>query len=342
VKGVLAGTVLPLVSVIIPVRNEARYIRRCLEAVLSQDYPTDRLEVLVVDDRSTDASQNIVRRTSRLQGVRLLINPTGGIPHGLNLAIRNAQGDVIVRVDAHAIIEPDYVTQCVAALQATGADVVGGPPRNLGEGFWGSVIAGAMASPFGRPARFNRTTSAQAVDTVYMGAFRRDTLLRAGLYDESIQINEDYELNYRIRRSGGLIYHVPSIRSSYYNRRSLKSLWTQFWRYGRGKGTVLRRHPGSLQPRHLVAPLFVLALTCGMWLTVVGRPSPMLALLIVYAVIGSVFSWRAARGAGFRASGATLIAFAVMHVSWGAGLWAGLLGLVPLHAPEAGRATAIC
>src|SRR5260370_16472232 len=106
-------------------------MRPCLEAVLSQDYPTDRLEVLVVDGCSTDASRDIVRRTGRLRGVRLLVNPTGGIPHGLNLAIRTAHGDVIVRVDAHTIIDRDYVTQCVAPLQATGADVVRAPPRHL-------------------------------------------------------------------------------------------------------------------------------------------------------------------------------------------------------------------
>jgi glycosyltransferase involved in cell wall biosynthesis len=328
--------------VIIPVRNEARFIRRCLEAVLGQDYPSDRLEVLVVDGCSTDGSPDIVRQTSRLHGLRLLVNPTGGIPDGLNRAIRTAHGEVIVRVDAHTIIERDYVSQCVAALQRVGADVVGGPPRNLGEGFWGTVIAAAMASPFGRPARFNRAKRAQAVDTVYMGAFRRDTLLRAGLYDESIQINEDYELNYRIRRAGGLIYHVPSIRSSYQNRRSLGSLWMQFWRYGRGKGTVLRRHPGSLQLRHLAAPLFVLALAGGLAFAVGGYPTPVVALLGLYGVTGGIFARRVTRGAGVRHSAGVLIAFSVMHLSWGAGVWAGLVGLAPLHAPEVGKATVTC
>jgi hypothetical protein len=199
-----------------------------------------------------------------------------------------------------------------------------------------------MASPFGRPARFNRAKRAQAVDTVYMGAFRRDTLLRAGLYDESIQINEDYELNYRIRRAGGLIYHVPSIRSNYQNRRSLGSLWMQFWRYGRGKGTVLRRHPGSLQLRHLAAPLFVLALAGGLAFAVGGYPTPVVALLGLYGVTGGIFARRVTRGAGVRHSAGVLIAFSVMHLSWGAGVWAGLVGLAPLHAPEVGKVTATC
>ena len=208
------GGPVPYVSVIVPVRNEQRYLRRCLDAVLAQDYPTDRLEIFVVDGCSTDGSRAIVADLARVHPhLKLLDNPARGIPQALNIGILAARGSIIVRVDGHAVVDRDYIRSCVRTLTSTGADNVGGPMRSKGLGFWGQAIARAMASPFGRPASFHHATTPRDVDTVFLGAFRRETLGRVGLFDESIFCNEDYELNYRIRRAGGRVHFTPEIRS---------------------------------------------------------------------------------------------------------------------------------
>jgi succinoglycan biosynthesis protein ExoA len=310
-----------LVSVVIPALNEERYLRRCLEAVWSQDYTAEWLEVLVVDGRSTDRTREIAIAAARVHpNLRLLDNPAGTIPCGLNTGIRVARGSVIVRVDGHAVIAPDYISQCVRALGASGADNVGGPMRSRGIGFWGQAIGRAMRSPFAGPAKFHHATEPQEVDTVYLGAFRREALERVGLYDESLLRNEDYELNYRIRRAGGRIYYTPDIRVDYFGRESLTEVIRQYWNYGRSKAVVLRRHPGSLQPRHLAASTFVLALTGGIGLATLGRPRPLLALLGVYSATAAYFSLRAARGGGPRLTVALALIFSCMHLCYGVGL----------------------
>jgi glycosyltransferase involved in cell wall biosynthesis len=310
--------------VIIPARNEARYIVRCLTAVFDQDYPSDNLEVVVVDGCSSDETRDLVREfASAHPALTILTNSPGTIPHALNLGIRATRGPIIVRVDAHTIIRQDYISQCVRLLAATGADVVGGPACNRGDTFWGEVIGRAMASRFGRPARFHRATGPENVDTVYMGAFRRDTLEQVGLFNESVHINEDYELNYRIRKAGGRVYASSAIRSDYYNRPTLDALRLQFWNYGRWKGRVVRMHPASLQPRHLVAPLFVIALGVGAVLAALGYPAPLATLLVLYGGVCVAVSWHTARGAGIRVA-ATALVFLTMHLCWGAGVLSGL------------------
>jgi len=315
-----------LVSVVVPVRNEGRYVRRCLEAILAQDYGVERMEVLVVDGGSTDGTREIVGElASRHSCVRLIDNPAGRIPHGLNLGFRAASGRIVVRVDGHAVIDPDYVSPCVRTLEASGADNVGGPMRCRGLGFWGRAIALAMGSPFGRPAAFQQATEPREVESVHSGAFWRESIERVGLFDESIHWNEDYELNHRIRRTGGRIYFTPEIKWDYYSRESLPALARQFWNYGRGKAVVLIRRPGSLMARHLVAPLYVLSLIVTGVLAAGGRPLPGLGLLGLYVTATGFFSLQAARCSGISVAGAVALAFVCMHLSWGAGLLTGLL-----------------
>jgi succinoglycan biosynthesis protein ExoA len=324
---------LPTVSVVIPARDEERYIASCLESVLAQDYPADLLEILVVDGRSRDGTRAIVEELAHAHPrLRLLDNPRRLIPHALNVGIRAARGSIIVRVDGHSVIDSDYVSRCVHTLQASGAHNVGGPMRSKGLGFWGRVNARAMSSPFGRPGKFNHATKPQDVDTVFLGTFQRETLERVGLFDESFPKNEDYELNFRIRSAGGRVHYDPTIRWDYYNRESLPALWLQYWNYGRGKALVIKRHPRSVRPRHLVAPAFVLALAGGLGLAAFGRPKPLLALLGIYVTSSGFFAWRAAGDGGILVVGAVALAFASMHLSWGISLVVELLSGRPCRA----------
>ncbi len=314
----------PLVSVILPIRNEARSIRRVLDAVLAQDWPRERLEVLIVDGGSTDGTAEIVRamiadepRAHRLE------NPHGDQSHALNLALRRARGDVIVRVDGHTLIARDYVRRCVEALQRTGAAHVGGVQATLGLTRFGQAVAAAMRSPFGVPSRF-RLGGAGAVDTVYLGAWRRDIFARVGGFDVTLAANEDYEHNYRIRRAGERVWLAPEIRAVYLVRETPRALAAQFFRYGRGKWQVLRKWPRSARPRHVVAPGFVAWAALGGALSAHSRAICRLwaGTLAAYALANALGSLSAARRAGWRTLPRLPLAFVLMHGAWGAGFWA--------------------
>ena len=319
----------PLVSVIIPVRNEEEFIAQCLRSVLDQDYPKDRMEVLVVDGGSEDRSREIVAGFgSRRPRVKLLDNPQLNAPAGLNLGIREAGGDIIVRVDGHCLLEPDYVSQCVRYLQETGADNVGGLMQAVGHGYVGQVIALAINSFLGSGgSKFHYASKEQYVDTVYLGAFPRHVFDRVGFFNERLMRNQDYELNYRIRAAGGKIFLSPAISSYYRGCSTLRDLWHQYFQYGFWKLEMLQIHPRSVQPRHLVAPLFVFSLFATGLLSLVHSGSFSLFLLAIssYSLASLLSSLLIARRKGWRYFPLLPVAFAVMHFGWGLGF---LLGLV--------------
>ncbi|MBN2303173.1 MAG: glycosyltransferase family 2 protein [Anaerolineae bacterium] len=325
---------LPLVSVIMPVRNEAVFIRQSLGAVLVQDYPTERLEILVLDGLSTDNTVALIEFiTAGDPRVSLLSNPGVIQVRGLNQGIQAARGDVIVRVDGHVVIAPDYVRQCVHYLQITGADNVGGPQRFAGITPMGRTIAAAYRSPFGVPSHFTISQQAGYTDTVYLGAWPRAVFDRVGLFDESLAVNEDYEFNYRIRKARGRIYFTPDIRSDYYGRQTLGPLWRQFAQYGHWKFTVLVKHPASVRPRHLVAPVFVAALVVGALLAPLNRRIGQMrrGLLLIYGAANSIASVRAAREHGWGVLVRLPAVFATMHLAWGGGFWRAALRWIGDH-----------
>ena len=314
----------PLVTVILPIRNEARAIRRVLGAVLAQDWPRERLEVLVVDGISTDGTAAIVR--ALIAGdprAHLLENPHGDQAHALNLALERARGEVIVRVDGHTLVARDYVRRCVEALERTGAAHVGGVQATLGFSRFGQAVAAAMRSPFGVPSRF-RLGGAGAVDTVYLGAWRREIFARVGGFDTTLIANEDYEHNYRIRRAGERVWLAPEIRAVYLVRETPRALAAQFFRYGRGKWQMLRKWPRSARPRHLVAPSFVAWAVLSGALSAHSRALRRLwaGSLAAYALANVGASLAAARRAGWRTLPRLPLAFALMHGAWGLGFWA--------------------
>jgi GT2 family glycosyltransferase len=250
------------VSVVIPTRNEEQTIAGCLGAVLAQDYPDGRMEVLVVDGRSTDRTRAIVAQlaaTDPHARVQLLDNPHRIASTALNSGIRAARGAVIARVDGHTILAPDYLRRCVETLVATGADNVGGLMRTQGHGYAGTCIALATRSRLGiGNSRFHYDERGGEVETVYLGCFRRSIFERVGLFDEGLVRNQDDELNDRIVAAGGRIWLSPHIRSTYVGRGSFRALWRQYYQYGYWKVRVLRRHPGARRLRHL-APVALVA-----------------------------------------------------------------------------------
>jgi glycosyltransferase involved in cell wall biosynthesis len=324
-----AGTPLPFVSVVMPIRNEGSFITTSLGAVLAQDYPVDRIEIIVADGMSSDNTREVVRSLQeQYPRVRLVDNPGRYVPTGLNAAIREARGEIIVRVDGHTIIAPDYVRECVAALSHSGASNVGGRMDAVTEGRVGGAIALATSSPFGvGGARFHYSQQEEWVDTVYLGAWHRETFSSIGLFDEEQVRNQDDEFNYRLRAQGGKVLLTPRIRSSYYNRATLRSLWRQYFQYGYWKVRVLQKHPLQMRPRQFAPPLFVLGLLVGTVLAPFYQAAlyAWLGILATYALANLSASLVTARRGGWRHLPLLPLVFAVLHVSYGLGF---LLGLV--------------
>ena len=328
---------LPLVSVVIPVRNEAGFIARNLDAVLAQDYPPDRLEILVADGMSEDGTRDIVREyhsNGAKHGgaaVELVDNPERIMPTGTNAAIRRARGDVILLLGGHASLPRDYIRACVDELLRSDADCVGGAMVSVGEGPTGEAIAAAMSSPFGIGNSGFRTGApgegARPADTVPFGAFRRRVFERIGLFNPNMVRHQDYELNYRLRQSGGTILLLPSLRATYHVRPSLQSLARQYWQYGIWKGRFVRNHPDSLRPRHLAPSMLVLAFVVTT-IAALFLPAARIAWLVLLAAYAAflllaVFTMRG-RLAWDRLLRLPVVIM-ILHMGYGSGFWYGLI-----------------
>ncbi len=311
-----------------PVRNEARHVRRSLCALLAGDYLAERMEVLVVDGGSTDGTRGLVSGIALSdRRVRLLANPAGTTPAGLNVGLRDARGEVIVRLDGHTLPGPDYVRSCVDALARTGADVVGGHLVGRGETPFGEAVALATATPLGAGDARYRLGGDGPTDTVYLGAWRRDVLDRVGPFDEDLVRNQDYELCVRIRESGGTVWLDPAIRSTTVTRDSPGALARQYFHYGVGRAATVVRHPDSLRARQAFPALFVALLALGLPTARLARSArrAMGLLLGVYAGATGLASVTIAHRAGTARPASLNLALLTMHLSWGLGFWIGLL-----------------
>lgn len=308
----------PTVSVVIPVLNEEQHLRASVEAILRQDYP-GHFDVCLALGPSRDHTDDVAHElTQRFANVRTVPNPTGATPAGLNAAIRATAGEIVVRVDGHAVLPDGYITRAVTTLERTGAVNVGGVQLAEGTTPFEHAVALAMASPFGMGgARFHTGGAEGPVDTVYLGVFRRSAIEAVGLFDETLIRNQDYELNIRLREAGGTVWFDPQLAVAYRPRPNVRRLATQYFEYGAWKRAVLRLHPGSLRLRQVVPPLALAA----MFIALVVSPWFPLALAIpgVYAVAVMIASVLTARRHGFSMILRLLGVFPTLHLAWGAG-----------------------
>lgn len=319
----------PVVSIIIPCYNEEATIRLLLEAIVLQTFPHEEIEVLISDGLSTDRTrQEITEFQTSHPGIsiHILENVRRTIPSGLNIAIQAARGEYIIRLDAHSRPYPDYVERCINALREGKGDNVGGvwEIQPGGQNWISRSIAAAAAHPLGVGDAYYRVGGeARAVDTVPFGAYRRTLVERVGIYDESLLTNEDYELNVRIRKTGGTVWLDPGIRCVYFARPTLSDLARQYFRYGYWKGKMLRRYPGTIRWRQLLPPLFVFSLFF-MGAVAVFTPLMFALLALVLAVYFLAMTLTGISTALKKDDLSLIIGFplavATMHLSWGSAL----------------------
>jgi succinoglycan biosynthesis protein ExoA len=316
----------PTITLVVAMRNEEENIARCLASIAAQDYPSDRLEVLVYDGDSTDRSVAIAEELAAGRpGWSVRRNARRIQAAAWNQGIETASGDIVGIVSGHVELEPTYVGNGVRVLIESGADMVGGPVRAIGEGAIGKAIAVATSTPFGvGGARHHDVSERTDVDTVFMGICRRETWLRFPFSEEMIR-NQDDELSYRLIDTGGRIVCDPSIRSRYRSRSTLAGLWQQYFDYGRWKVRVLQDHPRRARARHFI-PLALAVWMAGGGVTgavwAPARAVTMLGLATYLAAdVAAVVRYRDR----VRPSGGLLLAivYPVLHLAYGFGMLRG-------------------
>lgn len=321
-----------LVTVVIPACNEERFVGATLRSVQAQDY--ESLEILVVDGASTDGTVDVVRsRMAEDARIELLRNPRRNIPSSLNLAVAQARGRWLVRVDAHSTVGPTYVRTAVERLREGTWGGVGGRKDGVGRTPAGRAIAVAMGSRFGvGNSTYHFGTTAQEVDHLPFGAYPLDVVRRVGGWDERLTANEDFEFDLRLRRAGLRLLFEPRMVIRWHCRQSIGDLFRQYHRYGKGKVDVTWLHPRSLSLRHVAPPAFVAYAVLAVLLNM-RRPKRWLALLSPYAAAITAESLRSARRLETPGERLRLpAAFVAMHVGWGLGFWSRLRGTLPARA----------
>jgi glycosyltransferase involved in cell wall biosynthesis len=315
------------ISVILPVLNEEKYLEDAVNAILAQQYD-GKIEVILAvapsDDRTLEIAQRLHMNDPR---VVIVENPSGRTAAGLNLAIAASQYSIIVRVDGHANIPNNYCELVSEVLETTGAVNVGGVMAAEGKSLFEKSVACAMRSPLGVGAsRFHTGGSAGEVDTVYLGAFRKEALLAAGGFDERFTRAQDWELNFRLRQAGGVVYFDPRLVVTYRPRSTVKALAKQYFEYGRWRRVVSRRHQGTINYRYLAPPFTVAATLLSLilgWLV-----SPFLFIpALVYAVFILIASVVIGKSMGEFLCLPTILL--TMHISWGLGFLTSPKSLAP-------------
>jgi glycosyltransferase involved in cell wall biosynthesis len=326
-----------LVSIVIPCYNEEKTIEALLSAILGQTHPVDQMEVVIADGMSTDRTREriqVFQATHPELDLHVVENIQRTIPAALNQAIAVARGEVITRMDAHAIPAVDYIERSLSALEAGLGDNVGGviEIRPGADSWIAQAISIATAHPLGvGDAHYRTATRAMQADTVAFGTYYRSLLEKIGKYDETLLVNEDYEFNTRIRKAGGTIWVDPAIRCVYYSRASLRTLARQYFTYGYWKYMMLRRYPETLRWRQALPPVFVSGILMLLLLSIIWKPSGILLALILlsYLVIlagGSLLP--AVRKKKPLLVVGIPIAIATMHFSWGSGfMWSMIKGI---------------
>ena len=325
------------VSVLVPCRDEIRHIRAFLDCVLSQDLGSIRMEILISDGMSVDGTRRVLREYSeKFSAIRAMDNPDQAAPAGLNRAIREARGEIILRMDAHTLYAPDYVRTCVEVLQETGADNVGGPARTQASGYLAKAIAGGFHSRFAcGGAKFRDPGYEGPVRTVPYGCWRKSTLERIGFFDPQLIRGQDDDLNFRIVSAGGTVWQSPKIVSWYRPRSSLPALFRQFHQNGFWKVAAIRKHGRPPSWRNLVpalclvaAPSILLAAAIAKFMQATAVAEVFFATWLVLAgayLAGSLASAiRVASQQGWKLLPVLPVVFATYQLSYGLGFLRGI------------------
>ncbi|ROQ17209.1 MULTISPECIES: glycosyltransferase family 2 protein [unclassified Curtobacterium] len=331
------GQPLPGVSYVMPVLNEVTEVRAAVASLLDQDY-AGVFEVILALGPSIDGTNELVAEMSAADPrIRAIDNPAGSTPAGLNVAITASVHPVVVRVDAHSVLPPDYTRIAVRTLLESGADNVGGIMRAEGRSPFERAVALAYGSRVGlggTPHHVGGT--AGPAETAYLGVFRRDRLFEVGLFDEGIKRGQDWELNRRLRQTGGTVWFTPELVVTYRPRPSLKRLVRQFVATGLWRGELARRFPANNGLRYFVPPAMVAAMAVGILAGVVGVVGAALgspiawallgfavpAVYLLFVVLGSV---AVARRSGVATFLWLLVVLPCIHVGWGLGFIIGFL-----------------
>lgn len=318
------------VSFVMPVRNEEEHIRASLQSLVDQSYPFSQYEIIVLDGRSSDRTNQIVQEIRRRHPqVRCLDNPAGIVPTAMNIGIRAARGKIIVRVDGHSIYPPDYAANCVKSLEETQADSVGGPCLTVAadESLGARLVAAVLSNPFGvGNSKFRTSRKEGYVDTVPFGAFRRDVFDRVGMYNEKLVRNQDNELNARIRRSGGRIYLTPALTTQYHPARSFPNLLKCSFTTSQWHIFTFRENRSSMGRRHLAPALFLAFIV---FLLLASLESDvalafLIAALCAYLLTGFYFSLHRTKTGDWGVALVQPFATFCFHMSYAAGTLFGL------------------
>ncbi len=317
----------PLVSIIIPFRNEEQHIKRCINSLLDSGYPKEKMEFVLVDGGSEDASLRIINQMEVFPaGLKVIDNPKRIVPTGMNLGIAAASGDILLWAGAHTLYFADYIYLSIKLLIEKKAASVGGVIIPKGINRTGRAIAVAARNPFGvGNARYRYANKAGWVDTVFAGCFWKKDILAIGGFNENWVVNQDGELNYRLRKQIGGIYLSPDIRCEYFVRESYCALAKQYFRYGKWRTKTLFQHIGSFTFRQAAAPSFVVFLCACMLYSPVSL-APFFALLLIYSATGILFIYRQQKEPlSINDRLRVLAAFMTMHISWGVGFIVGMM-----------------
>jgi glycosyltransferase involved in cell wall biosynthesis len=325
---------LPTVSIIVPCFNEQETILLLLNAIKQQKYPISKIETIIADGRSTDRTVEVVSefKSSNLgMSIQVVENPKRVIPSGLNLGIKSANGEIIVRLDAHSIPEPDYLLMCVEGLENGKGDNVGGiwVIKAQNKSWQARSIAIAASHKLGiGDARYRYTNQAQVVDTVPFGSYYRSTFDKIGLFDETLHSNEDYEFNARLRKNGGRIWLDPDIKSIYFARKTFRDLSKQYWRYGYWKAQMLKRFPETIKWRQGLPPLFIISLVLFTVLSAwffLPRIILLIEIFIYLSILGASGIIMALNKKDPAYLFGVPISIGIMHISWGSAFLCGFL-----------------
>ena len=324
---------LPFISVILPVRNEERYIDACVASIFAQDYPADQMEVIFVDGCSEDRTVALLDRQREAHPqIIVLHNPNRTVPYAMNIGIAHSRGEVIVRLDAHAEYPPDYVRLSVETLLTKECDNAGGVFETRGRGFMGEAIAEMLKTPLGvGNATYRLTTEDGYVDTVPFGCWRRELFDRIGGFDERMTRNQDNELNFRIRKSGGKIYLNHNIRVLYYCRDTIRGIMKMGFMNGKWNVITMTLVPGSMGVRHFVPLAFVLSTILLVLLTLLTRSMLFGGLLALewgaYLLLDFFYAYTIAKEKGWRFFPVEVILYPAFHFAYGFGSLRGITAL---------------